>query len=489
MRLTRRRAALALGIGVPAALSARPALHLGISFARDGDGLPAVPDGHADDASRMNQTAIAEVVTPEGDAPAVLAALRSVLAKARRDRLPICIAGARHTMGGHTIAPGGLVIDTAKMSSIEVLGTAARVLEVGSGAYWHDLIRVLDARGLAVGVMQSNDGFTLGGSMGANCHGWQPARPPLASTVESFRIVLADGSERECSREQNAELFRLVLGGYGLFGVVTSARLRVVENRLLEAQRFRASLSAFPATWAEHATGAELAFGRLCPDPDRLFEEALLTVYRAVDSKTLPSVARIERAALKRALFRGEVGSDYGKGLRWRAETLLGSEAGQRATRNQLMSEPIGLFQNRNPEMTDVLHEYFVPLPAFLPFVERLRGVLARHPDCDLLNVTVRNVLADGDAFLRYARSEVFSLVLLFCHARTPEADAAMQALTRELVDVALAQGGTHYLPYRLHATREQLRRAYPMADAFFAKKRELDPELIFRNRFYDAYA
>jgi hypothetical protein len=69
------------------------------------------------------------------------------------------------------------------------------------------------------------------------------------------------------------------------------------------------------------------------------------------------------------------------------------------------------------------------------------------------------------------------------------EADDAMRALARELVDAALARGGTYYLPYRLHATREQLRRAYPMADAFFAHKRAWDPELVFRNRFYDTYA
>ncbi len=489
MRVTRRRAAALLGLGVPAALLGRPAFHLGTALANDDDALPPVPPGHADDASRLNQTAILGEVTPEGDAGSVLDAVRAALSRARRDRLAVSIAGARHTMGGHTIAPGGLVIDTAKMNSIEVLGAAPALVEVGAGVHWHQLIPALDARGLAVGVMQSNNGFSVGGSMGANCHGWQPARPPLGSTIESFRIVLADGSERECSRTQDAELFRLVLGGYGLFGVVTSVRLRVVANRLLKASRFRVPVAAYPATWAEHATGAELAFGRLCPDPDRLFEEALLTVYRAEDARELPRLVPVERSALKRALFRGEVRSDYGKDLRWTLETLLGSEAGQSATRNQLMSEPVSLFQNRDPDSTDVLHEYFVPLPAFLPFVDRLRETLARHPACDLLNVTMRNVLADGDSFLSYARSEVFSFVLLFCYSRTPEADQAMRALTRELVDAALAHGGTYYLPYRLHATREQLRRAYPMADAFFAKKRQWDPDMVFRNRFYDAYA
>ena len=64
-----------------------------------------------------------------------------------------------------------------------------------------------------------------------------------------------------------------------------------------------------------------------------------------------------------------------------------------------------------------------------------------------------------------------------------------MRDLTRDLVDAALAVRGTYYLPYRLHATSDQFRRAYPMADRFFALKRKYDPGEIFSNAFYQAYA
>jgi hypothetical protein len=45
-----------------------------------------------------------------------------------------------------------------------------------------------------------------------------------------------------------------------------------------------------------------------------------------------------------------------------------------------------------------------------------------------------------------------------------------------------------YYLPYRLHATREQLRAAYPRVDAFVAAKRRYDPQLRFRNALWDSY-
>jgi hypothetical protein len=51
-----------------------------------------------------------------------------------------------------------------------------------------------------------------------------------------------------------------------------------------------------------------------------------------------------------------------------------------------------------------------------------------------------------------------------------------------------LAIGGSFYLPYRLHARGDQLRKAYPRLDAFIAKKREYDPQLRFRNLMWDKY-
>jgi hypothetical protein len=52
----------------------------------------------------------------------------------------------------------------------------------------------------------------------------------------------------------------------------------------------------------------------------------------------------------------------------------------------------------------------------------------------------------------------------------------------------ALAAGGRYYLPYRLHATPAQFRRAYPQADEFFNLKRRYDPQELFQNQFYVKY-
>jgi FAD/FMN-containing dehydrogenase len=63
-----------------------------------------------------------------------------------------------------------------------------------------------------------------------------------------------------------------------------------------------------------------------------------------------------------------------------------------------------------------------------------------------------------------------------------------MQAMTEQLIDRVLALGGSYYLPYRLHARKDQLQAAYPRLDEFIAAKRRYDPQLRFRNAFWDHY-
>jgi hypothetical protein len=60
--------------------------------------------------------------------------------------------------------------------------------------------------------------------------------------------------------------------------------------------------------------------------------------------------------------------------------------------------------------------------------------------------------------------------------------------VARELIDTAIADGGTYYLPYQVLATKEQFHAAYPRAWEFFALKQKLDPTDKFRNRLWDAY-
>ena len=58
----------------------------------------------------------------------------------------------------------------------------------------------------------------------------------------------------------------------------------------------------------------------------------------------------------------------------------------------------------------------------------------------------------------------------------------------RELIEAAIALGGTYYLPYQAHATPAQFHRAYPRARELFALKRRLDPDYRLRHVLWNSY-
>src|SRR5262245_53477195 len=213
-----------LAVATPTLVLARPGWPLWRSACNDVDCVEPVQAGFVNDASRMNLTAVREVRSVPADPVEAERALAALLAEANEKGWKVSIAGAQHTMGGHTIYPGGVVIDMRPLTRME-LDEKTNMLHVGAGAMWSDVIAYLDARGRSVGVMQANNSFTVGGSISANCHGWQVGRPPIDSTVRGFRLMLSDGKIVRCSREENAELFSAVLGGYGLFGVILDVDL------------------------------------------------------------------------------------------------------------------------------------------------------------------------------------------------------------------------------------------------------------------------
>jgi FAD/FMN-containing dehydrogenase len=465
---------------------ARPLFHLIQTAQNDQDERVPLPSDSVDDASRLNQTHM-KVVKVANNLLIAKTQLRRVLNEARLQGKKVITSGSRHTMGGQTIYPDGIVLDMSEFNQMR-FNPATQTLTVQSGATWAAIIPYLNQFGFSAAVMQSNNDFSIGGTMSANAHGWQHDHAPFASTVESFQLMLADGTVIHCSRQENAELFSLVLGGYGLFGIVLEVNLKVVPNQSYTAEREVIPSRAYVETYRSKVTASTgMAYGRLSIASESFLQEAILTVYNQVPDPPQSTLASSSEPGLARTVFRGSVGSDYGKSLRWQLEKISGGEAGTQVSRNQILNRPSTLFENHKQAKTEILHEYFIPPESVAQFLEKCHHIISAH-QADLLNVTIRNVHPDSDSFLRYADREVFGLVMLFHQSRTAAEDVKMQAMTQALIEAALAVGGRYYLPYRLHATPEQFNRAYPQAQQFFQLKRKYDSDELFQNQFYVKY-
>jgi FAD/FMN-containing dehydrogenase len=475
-----------------ALLVAHPILHLMRTAWYDRNQIVTIPGGKANDASHLEETAIAETWKIPDDEDAAETQLALLLGYARTNHLKISIAGARHSMGGHTIYPNGIVVDMLPFNRM-TLDEKHNILHVQAGARWFEVIKFLNDHGRSVAVMQSNDDFSIGGSLSVNCHGWQFGRPPIASTVESFRLMLANGKIVKCSRTENPELFSLVLGGYGLFGIILDADLHVVPNERYQIERTDVSSADYAKVLAEKTTDTNniaMVYGRLRVTSQNFLQDGVLNIFRRLPDTNMVTSALTQPAdqELERLIFRGSVDSEYGKELRWDAEKYFSSVlAGSVFIRNSILYEPANWYLDHSTNSTDILVECFVPPDQFGPFIADLRKIIpANHGD--LLNLTVRDVNQDPDTFLRYADKNMISLVMFFSQKRDAEGEKKMAKLTQEMVAAALKHDGRYYLPYRLHATPEQFAQAYPQAKEFFALKRKYDPDELFQNEFYLKY-
>ena len=438
-----------------------------------------------DDASGKNQTKHSGILRLPADLNQSIALLRKTLAEARREGKKMIPFGARHSMGKQSIQENAIHID---LKNLRAMKLEDGLLRVEAGARWNQVLNFLAPRGLAVEVMQSNADFSIGGTLSVNAHGWQPDRPPVASTVDRIRIMTADGELKICSRTENQNLFRHALGGYGMMGILLEVWIRPVKNEILRSSHQVTTPSEFLSHWEKmKKEPVRLAFGRLSVAPDSFFEKILLVSYLSTDeiSKEPVTVKTGFRTSLSRAIFRASLGSKRGKNFRNLMEGIAGGEAGGTHPRASLLIEPVRIFANNDPDKIDLLLEVFIPQERFSGFIPKAANLL-RNRSGELLNVTVREIAQDSDTALPYAKTKVFGLVMLFTLDITKEAEQGFAELTRELIERALLEGGTFYLPYRNYASPEQLHRSYPGLDSFLETKESWDPQTIFASGFYD---
>src|SRR5260370_34057476 len=186
--------------------------------------------------SQLNSTRVLGISQPRS-----LEDVQSIVRTARKDRKVISVAGGRHAMGVQQFGTDTLLIDIRSLSRVLNLDRNHGIIEVEGGIEWPELIdgylALQNEDGQTWGIAQKQTGadrLTMAGTIAANAHGRGLRIKPFVSDVESFVLVDATGTAHTCSRTENPELFRLVHGGYGLFGVVSSVQLRLVPRKKVE---------------------------------------------------------------------------------------------------------------------------------------------------------------------------------------------------------------------------------------------------------------
>src|SRR5262249_50506654 len=116
--------------------------------------------------------------------------LQQTIKEAIKQKKQISVIGAGMCQGTQTIPCKDkyLVINTKNLTKME-FGKDNATVKIQSGATWEDVQIEANKRGKSVIVKQASDIFSIGGSIGINCHGWAHEYGALSSTVISLEVI------------------------------------------------------------------------------------------------------------------------------------------------------------------------------------------------------------------------------------------------------------------------------------------------------------
>lgn len=209
-------------------------------------------DIYLDDVSKMNKTRISSIFYPR-----TINDIQYLIGKARLENKTISVRGQAHTMGGQTLPSRkrpsrNYVCDLKYMNHVEYDSENKEVL-VQAGATWAHVIHKLNLYGRSPVVMQSYCSFSVAGTISVNAHGIT-SDDAMHNSVISIEYIDINGKEQECSREKNQEIFSLIIGGYGLFAIITRLRLMTVPNIKTTLEYIRLQVSTFNNIFCDNFT-------------------------------------------------------------------------------------------------------------------------------------------------------------------------------------------------------------------------------------------
>jgi FAD/FMN-containing dehydrogenase len=449
--------------------------------------------------SELNETVVDDVIALDS-----LDSIQNAVRGAADSGTPVAIAGGRHAMGGQQFCAGGLLLDTRGLDQVLDFDRERGVIEVEAGLQWPGLIEWLREEQQAGepqwGIAQKQTGadrLSLGGAIAANVHGRGLTLKPIVADIESFLLVDAEGAAITCGREQNPELFRLVVGGYGLLGCVYSAKVRLVRRQVLERVVEIGSLdelmSLFDQRIADGFLYGDFQFA-IDPASEDFLRRGVFSCYRPVEGADAPSAGQqaLSTDDWQNLIYlahtdKARAWEVYSTHYLATSGQLYYSDAHQFADYSDGYHGPLDARLGAADPATEMITEIYVPRERLADFMAAVADDF-REDATNVVYGTIRLVERDDETFLAWATDRWACIIFNICTTHTPAGIERSAKAFRRLIDRGIERGGKYYLTYHRWATREQVEACYPQFAEFLRLKREFDPDELFQSEWYRHY-
>jgi FAD/FMN-containing dehydrogenase len=320
---------------------------------------------------------------------------------------------------------------------------------------------------------------------------------PLIADVESFILVDANGKFRQCSRQENSDLFRLVSGGYGLFGVIYSVTLRLIPRqkveRIVELITVDKLMEAFEQRIQTGFTYGDFQFST-DEKSDDFLQRGVFSCYRPVDPAMPLQEAQKELSednwnnlyylshANKAEAFR-----QYTTYYLSTSGQIYASDTHQLSIYLDDYHHELDHRLGSTDPASEIISEIYVPRSALADFLTEVREDF-RVNEVNMVYGTIRLIQQDNESFLAWAKQ---SYVCIIFNLNTVHTSAGIEHSAdtfRRLIDMAIQRDGSYYLTYHKYATRLQVETCYPQFAEFIRLKRQYDLQERFQSEWYRHY-
>ncbi len=451
--------------------------------------------------SQLNQTQVGEVI-----APATIPEAQRAVQINRDAGQSLSIAAGRHAMGGQQFLSGGTLLDTCRLDRIVALDAERGIVTVEAGIMWSDLVAGLGdmqaGAALRWSVVQKQTGadrLSIGGALAANGHGRGLTYRPLVQDVEAFELIDANGDLIRCDRVQNADLFRLAIGGYGLFGVIATVDLRLMPahrvRRVVEMTTIDKLEARFKERIADGFTYGDFQYRTDEKSPGFL-RDGVLSCYQPVadhEADARPPQHMLTQAAWRQLLYwshaeKSRAFDEYAGFYSSTNGQLYDSDTFQLSQYIDHYHHDLDQRLGCRVPGSETITELYVPLPELAGFMESAASELRRR-QANVIYGTIRLIERDDETMLNWARQRYACIVVNLHVDHHPAGIQRVADTLRALIDLSIDRDGSYFLTYNRFATPDQLAACYPQFPEFLARKVRYDPCNVFSSDWYRAYS
>jgi cytokinin dehydrogenase len=156
--------------------------------------------------------------------PTEISEIESIVRDAYEKGIPFSCRGQGHTAYGQAQVDNGIVIDMSGFKKI--INIQDDQITVQAGCLWSDAFKELSKHSLTPKVFTDFTFVSVGGTLSVGGFGGQSCKyGAQVDNVIALKVLTLDGKVRDCSSQNNKELFEACLGGLGQYGIILTATI------------------------------------------------------------------------------------------------------------------------------------------------------------------------------------------------------------------------------------------------------------------------